>query len=109
MTTHVKHCFNPLDKLDPTSADCVSESAAIADALVIMDHKSNGDHFDESAKTLLHGLMLHVVASCREEERNLAELRRLLTAETDKFLKRWLPWQQMSQRPLVCLPEPQIL
>jgi type IV secretory pathway TraG/TraD family ATPase VirD4 len=86
-TAHTTHCFNLLGRLDPTNADCVSESAAIADALVIIDHKGGGDHFDESAKTLLQGLMLHVVTSSEPGLRNLGELRRLLTADSDQFLE----------------------
>lgn len=78
--------FNVLDRLDVQEADCVSESAMLADSLVISDAKGKADHFDESAKTLLQGMMLHVVAGDDPDRRNLGELRRLLTADEDTFL-----------------------
>lgn len=80
------HAFNLLDRLDPSDPECVSESAILADCLVIPDEKGGGKHFDESAKTLLQGLMLHVVALEDPARRNLGEVRRLLTAAEDVFL-----------------------
>lgn len=78
--------FNVLQRLNLDDADCVSESAALADSLVIAEGKGgNADHFDESAKTLLQGLMLYV-ASLPEQRRNLGELRRLLTTDEETFI-----------------------
>jgi type IV secretory pathway TraG/TraD family ATPase VirD4 len=78
--------FNVLDRLDVRDPDCVSESAILADALVISESKGDGVHFDESAKNFLQGLMLHVATLNEVERRNLGELRRLLTAgEADFF------------------------
>ncbi|WP_234421273.1 type IV secretory system conjugative DNA transfer family protein, partial [Xanthomonas fragariae] len=52
--------FNVLDRLDLGTPDCVSESAILADALVIASGKNQegADHWDESAKNLLQGVML---------------------------------------------------
>lgn len=78
--------FNVLDRLDLSDADCVSESAMLADSLVISDAKGGGEHFDESAKTLLQGMMLHVAGLDDPASRHLGELRRLLTADEETFL-----------------------
>jgi len=72
--------------LDLSAADCVSESAMLADSLVISDAKGGGEHFDESAKTLLQGMMLHVAGLDDPASRHLGELRRLLTADEETFL-----------------------
>lgn len=72
------HAFNLLDRLDTSDPECVGESAVLADCLVIPDPKGQA-HFDESARTLLQGLMLHV-AGLDEGRRNLPEVRRILTA-----------------------------
>ncbi|MDL1881884.1 ATP-binding cassette domain-containing protein, partial [Gammaproteobacteria bacterium PRO2] len=72
------HAFNLLDRLDTSDPACVGESAVLADCLVIPDPKGQA-HFDESARTLLQGLMLHV-AGLDEGRRNLPEVRRILTA-----------------------------
>lgn len=80
------HAFNLLDRLDLASAECISESSVLADCLVVPDsHAGDGKHFDESAKTLLQGLMLYVVGLVEPERRNLGELRRLLTAAPEAF------------------------
>lgn len=77
--------FNVLDRLDVWNPDCVSESAILADALVIAESKGDAVHFDESAKNFLQGLMLHVAGLDDAERRNLGELRRLLTAGEAEF------------------------
>jgi type IV secretion system protein VirD4 len=79
--------FNVMDRLDPASADCVSESALLADSLVIADNRGGeNDHFSESAKTLLQGMSLHVAVLPDPSRRHLGELRRLLTADEETFL-----------------------
>lgn len=78
VTNGEAHAFNLLDRLDTTDPECVGESAVLADCLVISDPKGQA-HFDESARTLLQGLMLHV-AGLDEGRRNLPEVRRILTA-----------------------------
>lgn len=81
------HAFNLLSRLDLADPECISESAILADCLVIPDDKGSGKHFDESAKTLLQGLMLHVAGLDDPSKRNLGEVRRLLTASEDVFLE----------------------
>ena len=79
------HGFNLLGRMRVDSADCVPQSAMLTDALVMMTAKGGGEHFEESAKTLLQGLMLHVVASADPQHCTLGEMRRLLTADADAF------------------------
>lgn len=79
--------FNVLDRLDVRHPDCVSESAILADAMVIAESKGDAVHFDESAKNLLQGLMLHVAGVDDAGRRNLGELRRLLTAREAEFFE----------------------
>jgi type IV secretory pathway TraG/TraD family ATPase VirD4 len=87
VTGFKSHSFNLLDRLNPADPECVSESAILADCFVISDPKggSGGEHFDESAKTLLQGLMLYV-AGLEPARRTLGELRRLLTADEKAFV-----------------------
>ena len=80
------HAFNLLDRLDVGHPDCVSESAALADCLVIVD-KEGANHFDETAKNLLQGLMLYVAALPDRSQRHLGELRRLLTSDEDTLME----------------------
>ena len=78
--------FNVLELVDVNSPDCVSDSAILADALVIKDGKGGDSvHFDESAKNLLQGLILYVSSLEQPELRTLGELRRLLTSNEDEF------------------------
>lgn len=80
------HAFNWLDRLNISDPECVSESAMLADSLVMVDPKGGDEHFDESAKTLLQGLMLHVANLDDTTKRHLGELRRLLTAHETALL-----------------------
>lgn len=84
--------FNVLDRLDLASPDCVSASAELAEALVIpADAKGGGEsaHWDDTARTLLQGLMLHVAGLDDPALRNLGELRRLLGGSEDELLALW--------------------
>jgi type IV secretory pathway TraG/TraD family ATPase VirD4 len=85
--------FNVLDRLDLASPDCVSTSAELAEALVIpADAKGGGGeaaHWDDTARTLLQGLLLHVAALDDPARRHLGELRRLLGGGEDEMLELW--------------------
>lgn len=80
--------FNVLNRINTNEADCVSESSMLTDALVISENNTGGSsqHFDESAKNLLQGLILHVSATANLNDRNLSEVRRLLTSDEETFL-----------------------
>lgn len=75
---------NFMDRLDLSNPDCISRSASLAECLVIAGRGEDG-HFDELARSLLQGIMLHV-AGGPADRRHLGEVRRLLTLGEDGFL-----------------------
>ncbi|EIP3317324.1 type IV secretory system conjugative DNA transfer family protein [Salmonella enterica] len=87
--------INWLDRLDPDSPDVVGESAALADMLVMTEgHGSDSSaHFNETAKTFLRGVLVHV-ATLPEERRHMGEVRRLLTGNMDEFAELLLAMEE---------------
>lgn len=86
----VTHAFNWLDRLDPDSPDVVGESATLANLLVVSEgaksaNSANSDHFNETAKTFLRGLLVHV-ATLDKEFRNMSHVRALLTGDDKAFV-----------------------
>jgi type IV secretory pathway TraG/TraD family ATPase VirD4 len=73
--------FNPLDTLDPENEESVDEAGRIADAIVVIHEGGTNDPFwDESARSLVKGLLLHVLTAPQYEgRRNLVTLRKLIT------------------------------
>lgn len=69
--------FNPMMMLDEDSETLIEDAGLIADAMVVAS--GNDTHWDDSARSLLEALILHV-ATCEryEDERNLVTVRRLL-------------------------------
>ena len=80
------HAFNWLDRLDPDSPDVVGESATLADMLVVSEGRASdaSAHFNETAKSFLRGLLVHV-ATLEPERRHMGEVRRLVTASEAEF------------------------
>jgi len=79
--------FNPLDALDPEADDAAEEAAAIADALVFDPPFQSGDaHWNEEARALIAGVILHVAASEPPPTRTLARVRAYLTGRADELL-----------------------
>ena len=71
--------FNPLDALDPANEETIDEAGRIADAVVVV-HESNDPFWDESARAMVKGLILHVLTAPEYEgRRNLITLRKLIT------------------------------
>ena len=71
--------FNPLDTLDPKADETIDEAARIADAIVVMHESADDPFWDESARSMVKGLILHVVTSpAYEGRRNLVIVRKLL-------------------------------
>ena len=69
--------FNPLDALDPADEETIDEAGRIADAIVVI-HESNDPFWDESARAMVKGLILHVLTAPEYEgRRNLVTLRKL--------------------------------
>jgi type IV secretory pathway TraG/TraD family ATPase VirD4 len=69
--------FNPLDMIDIKSDDAVDIAGVIADAMIVKSN-SKDTHWDESARDLIAGLILHVCDTEESEERNLGRVRQLL-------------------------------
>ncbi|KAB2661796.1 type IV secretory system conjugative DNA transfer family protein [Brucella tritici] len=78
--------FNPLDQLDPAGLDVAEDASTLADALVFDEPGMAGEaHWNEEAKALIGGLILHIVAQEPRERRNLATLRESLTLAPEIF------------------------
>src|ERR1035437_8299735 len=73
--------FNPLDSLNPQNEETIDEAGRIADALVVIHEGATTDPFwDESARAMVKGLLLHILTAPRNEgRRNLKTLRKLVT------------------------------
>jgi type IV secretory pathway TraG/TraD family ATPase VirD4 len=70
--------FNPLDALDPARDETIDEAGRIADAVVVV-HESNDPFWDESARSMVKGLILHVLTAPEYEgRRNLVTVRKLI-------------------------------
>ena len=70
-------CFNALAELDPESWTIVDDVASIAQAIIVDDGDSRSRHWNDSARTLLSGLIL-LTLSLPKEERTLVTVRELL-------------------------------
>ena len=76
----LRGCFNPLDALDPQNPETIDEAGRIADAVVVIHESSNDPFWDESARAMVKGLILHVLtAPTYEGRRSLVTLRKLIT------------------------------
>jgi type IV secretory pathway TraG/TraD family ATPase VirD4 len=76
----LRACFNPLDALDPENEESIDEAGRIADALVVINTESKDPYWDESARSMVKGLILHILTAQEfEGRRNLVTLRELVT------------------------------
>jgi type IV secretion system protein VirD4 len=74
----LKSQFNPMDILTPDSDTIIDDASLIADSLVVQSN-SDDTHWDESARNLLAGLILHVATHQEYQgERNLVTVFGLL-------------------------------
>ncbi len=79
--------YNPLENFDPNSPDVTDDAASIAEAIVHDDHSAQGEvHWNEEAKALITGLILHLISIEEAEDKNLGRLREYLTLEPKKFV-----------------------
>ena len=78
--------FNPLDQLDPNGLDVAEDASTLADALVFDEPGMAGEaHWNEEAKALIGGLILHIVAQEPASRRSLPTLREYLTLAPEAF------------------------
>lgn len=79
-------CFNPLAALNPASLDLAEDAATLADALVFDAPGEAGEaHWNEEAKALIGGILLHILTQEPPARRNLAVLREHLTGAPAAF------------------------
>ncbi len=78
------HGFNWLDRIDLESEDCLAQAMTIADACVIPSDKGGDDHWDDTARDLIRGVVLHV-AGFAPDRRNMGEVRRLLAGSAEEL------------------------
>jgi type IV secretion system protein VirD4 len=78
--------FNPLAGLDAESLDVADDAALIADALVYdPPHQIGEAHWNEEAKALIAGMIMHVVATAPPHARTLSRVREILTTAPERF------------------------
>ena len=78
--------FNPLDMLDPASLDVAEDASTLADALVFDEPGMAGEaHWNEEAKALIGGMILHIAVTEPRDRRTLATLRENLTLAPEAF------------------------
>jgi hypothetical protein len=78
------HSLNWLDTLDADDPDVVSRAGSRAGMLVVRSGFESEPHWNDTARDLLRGFLVHV-AGLPAERRNMAELRAILTAPEDQF------------------------
>jgi type IV secretion system protein VirD4 len=78
--------FNPLAHLEAGSLDLAEDVALVAEALVYDPPGQVGEaHWNEEAKALIAGILMHIVTSRQASERSLGLLRDLLTTTPQRF------------------------
>jgi len=78
--------FNPLDLIDASGLDAVDDARMIADMLVVPEGRQGEQVFwNEEARGVLTGLILHVAANAPRELRTLSYVRMLLTLAPESF------------------------
>jgi type IV secretion system protein VirD4 len=85
-TAEALAAFNPLDQLDPNGLDVAEDASTLADALVFDEPGMAGEaHWNEEAKALIGGMILHIAAQEPASRRTLVTLRENLTLAPEAF------------------------
>ena len=71
------HCFNPLDTFDPRAPDAFDEAIALAE-LIAPGRTLHDPFWDDSARSLITVLLMHVASARPPVLRNLSEVAYLL-------------------------------
>ncbi|GAC1457516.1 MAG: hypothetical protein PVSMB1_07320 [Gemmatimonadaceae bacterium] len=78
--------YNPLDLINPESPEAVDEARMVADMIVLPERQGGEQLFwNEEARAVLTGLILHVSASAPPDLRTLSHVRTLLTLAPESF------------------------
>ena len=103
----LRAAFNPLDAIDPASLEAPDEAKRLADSLVVVS-KGEDSHWDESARKVIEGLILHVLSAFEyQDRRNLLTVRQLLT-RGDTFGVEQFVAMQREVDPDFVMPEPEV-
>ncbi len=88
-------CFNPLDAIDLNSDDYVEDVQNLAEALVFdsSSHAETESHWNEEAKALLSGVVLHILDAEPLYRKNLLALREIITLPSQQFSELLLTMQ----------------
>lgn len=81
--------FNPLASLDPDSDHIREQISMIAEALVVPDENQKERHWDDGAKTIIAGLIAHLVSSPKYEKPSLPMLRDLISMDSNDQAELW--------------------
>lgn len=72
-------CFNPLDAIDPDSPSCIDDVKKIVESLIVIPSDAKEPFWQNSARDMLRGLILHVLSDPGfEGRRNLVTVRKLI-------------------------------
>jgi type IV secretion system protein VirD4 len=86
VATRQSAAFNPIERIDPTRVDAVDDARALADMLVIPEGRDGKEAFwDEEARALLVGLILHAASSSDPADRSLIAVHGMLTRGPRQF------------------------
>jgi type IV secretion system protein VirD4 len=78
--------YNPLDLIDPEGPEAVDDARTLADMIVLPEGREGEQTFwNEEARGVLSGLILHVATNAPIELRTLAHVRTLLTLAPGQF------------------------
>ena len=78
--------FNPIDIIDLEGPDANDDAWMIADMLVVPSSNAAEESFwNEEARALLAGMVMHVASDAKPELRTLTHLRTLLTLPPEQF------------------------
>jgi type IV secretory pathway TraG/TraD family ATPase VirD4 len=73
--------FNPLDALSPDNEETIQEALRVANAIVVVREDASDPFWDDSARSMVYALILHILtAEEYEGRRNLVTLRKLILA-----------------------------
>ena len=88
-----RSCFNPLDALDPSRDETIDEASRLANAIIVVKDERPDPFFDEAARSMLRGVILHVLTS----DDFLPSEKTLLTVQD--LLKRgdWQSYEAMQE------------
>lgn len=82
--------FNPLEGLDPNSDTIRETISSIVEALVVVDPNQKDKHWDEGAKTVLTGLIGHLISDPRyKDQAYLGTIRDMLSMDPEEQTELW--------------------